>query len=180
VSFIDYYELLEISPNANSETVERVFRYLARRFHPDNQATGDRDRFDLVLEAFDILRDAAKRAQYDAEYRSHSSTVLQLAVEANDFDCAGGDADMQARLLALFYVRRRREVFNPGLGEFEIAQMMGCPPERLDFHLWYLKEKRWIARMEDGTFAITADGVDQAGAEQQAMASRKLIVDRST
>ena len=30
--FIDYYEILEISPNANSGTVERMFRYLAQRF----------------------------------------------------------------------------------------------------------------------------------------------------
>ena len=35
--FIDYYEILEISPNANSETIERIFRHLAMRFHPDNQ-----------------------------------------------------------------------------------------------------------------------------------------------
>ena len=39
--FIDYYEILEISPNANSETVERIFRYLAMRYHPDNRETGD-------------------------------------------------------------------------------------------------------------------------------------------
>ena len=40
--FIDYYETLEISPNANSGTIERMFRYLAQRYHPDNKDTGDR------------------------------------------------------------------------------------------------------------------------------------------
>ena len=35
--FIDYYELLEISPNANSGTIERMFRYFAQRYHPDNR-----------------------------------------------------------------------------------------------------------------------------------------------
>jgi curved DNA-binding protein CbpA len=38
--FTDHYEVLEISPNANSETIERIFRYLASRYHPDNQDTG--------------------------------------------------------------------------------------------------------------------------------------------
>ncbi|MGR9037200.1 MAG: DnaJ domain-containing protein, partial [Gammaproteobacteria bacterium] len=35
--FVDYYEVLEISPNANSETIDRIFRYLAQRYHPDNR-----------------------------------------------------------------------------------------------------------------------------------------------
>ena len=43
--FIDYYEILEISPNANSGTIDRMFRYLAQRHHPDNPETGDRVRF---------------------------------------------------------------------------------------------------------------------------------------
>ena len=55
--FIDYYEILEISPNANSGTIDRMFRYLAQRYHPDNQDTGDRLRFDAIVEAHDTLRD---------------------------------------------------------------------------------------------------------------------------
>jgi curved DNA-binding protein CbpA len=39
--FKDYYEILDISPNANSETIERLFRYLAPRYHPANNDTGD-------------------------------------------------------------------------------------------------------------------------------------------
>ena len=65
--FIDYYETLEISPNANSGTIERMFRYLAQRFHPDNKDTGDRTSFDAVMEAYDTLQDPAKRAQYDLD-----------------------------------------------------------------------------------------------------------------
>ena len=37
----DYYELLQISPNAEPETIHRVYRLLAQRFHPDNGQTGD-------------------------------------------------------------------------------------------------------------------------------------------
>ena len=70
--FIDYYEILEISPNANSGTIERMFRYLAQRYHPDNQDTGDRLRFDVIVEANDTLRDPVKRAQYDIQHKNHS------------------------------------------------------------------------------------------------------------
>ena len=38
---VDYYETLQISKNADQETVQRVFRLLAQRFHPDNLETGD-------------------------------------------------------------------------------------------------------------------------------------------
>ena len=79
-SFIDYYEVLEISPNANSETVERMFRYLARHYHPDNLATADRDRFDLILEAHNVLRDPEKRVRYDLEYLKNWSLGLDIRI----------------------------------------------------------------------------------------------------
>ena len=37
----EYYELLQISPNAEAETVHRVYRLLAARYHPDNPHTGN-------------------------------------------------------------------------------------------------------------------------------------------
>jgi len=40
-SFNDYYEALQLSPNADSETIERVFWMLAKRYHPDNDQTGN-------------------------------------------------------------------------------------------------------------------------------------------
>jgi hypothetical protein len=38
---------------------------------------------------------------------------------------------------------------------------MRIPIHLVDFHIWYLKEKEWIQRLENGQFAITATGVDQ-------------------
>jgi curved DNA-binding protein CbpA len=46
-SFNDYYEALQLSPNADLETIERVFRMLAKRYHPDNDQTGNVDKFSL-------------------------------------------------------------------------------------------------------------------------------------
>ncbi|WP_245425844.1 DnaJ domain-containing protein [Mesorhizobium sp. WSM3862] len=66
--FTDYYELLEISPKATSEPVERIFRYFAMRYHPDNRDTGDESRFNEIVEAHNTLKDPLKRAQYDIQY----------------------------------------------------------------------------------------------------------------
>ena len=41
-----------------------------------------------------------------------------------------------------------------------MEKMLGVPEKHLEFHIWYLREKGWIQRVENGGFAITASGVD--------------------
>ena len=178
-SFIDYYEILQISPNANSEAVERMFRYLARRFHPDNLATADREQFDLVLQAHDVLRDPAKRAQYDIEYRNNSTFRSELAAEASDSEGVDRDVNMQHKLLSILYVKRRRDLKDPGIGDAELERLLDCPIEHLEFNLWYMKEKKWIARTLNGAYAITIEGVDYISAESHVKAAKKLLTDQS-
>ncbi|MER8645750.1 DnaJ domain-containing protein [Mesorhizobium sp. M1252] len=173
--FVDYYELLEISPNANSETLERIFRYFAMRYHPDNQQTGNEARFSEIVEAHNVLRDPVKRAQYDISYREHAGERLKLVEEASDPKGVEKDAMVQAKLLSLLYVKRRQDVGNPGIGDVEIERLLGCPPEHLEFHLWYMKAKGWIARIENGTIAITVEGVDRADSELRRDTSIRLL-----
>jgi len=173
--FVDYYELLEISPNANSETLERIFRYFAMRYHPDNQQTGNEARFSEIVEAHNVLKDPVKRAQYDIAYREHAGLRLQLVEEASDGKGVQKDAVVQAKLLSLLYVKRRQDVSNPGIGDVEIERLLGCPREHLEFHLWYMKAKGWIARIENGTIAITVEGVDRADSELRRDSSVRLL-----
>jgi hypothetical protein len=51
----------------------------------------------------------------------------------------------------------------------------------LEFHLWYLKAKGWIGRQENGTFAITVEGVDRANSnsEQRRETATKLLTHKS-
>jgi glycosyltransferase involved in cell wall biosynthesis len=64
----DYYEILQVSPRADRETIERVFRHLANRYHPDNRESGNAEKFSELVTAHDVLSDAAKRASYDVSY----------------------------------------------------------------------------------------------------------------
>ncbi|MGK2960923.1 MAG: DnaJ domain-containing protein, partial [Gemmatimonadaceae bacterium] len=41
----DYYEILQVSPRADTETIARVFRHLANRYHPDNKDSGNSEMF---------------------------------------------------------------------------------------------------------------------------------------
>ena len=51
--------------------------------------------------------------------------------------------------------------FNFFIGVVHLEKMLGVPEKHLEFHIWYLKEKRWIERNENGGFVITANGVDE-------------------
>ena len=176
---IDYYELLEISPNANSETIERIFRFLAMRFHPDNRDTGDGSRFSEIVEAHDTLKDPVKRAQYDMQREYHSQSRRDVAEEASHTKGVDWDVVTQDKLLSLLYVKRRQDMRHPGFGDFELERLSGCPREHLEFHLWYLKAKGWIAKLEDGMFAISVDGVDRVNSERPQKTTTKLL-SRST
>jgi molecular chaperone DnaJ len=63
----DYYEVLEVERGADGDSITRAYRKLAMRFHPDRNS-GDKDaedKFKEAAEAYDVLRDAEKRARYD-------------------------------------------------------------------------------------------------------------------
>ncbi len=65
----DCYEVMQLSPNADADTVSRVYRMLAFRYHPDNAETGNSEMFIRLSEAHQILSDPEKRASYDAAHR---------------------------------------------------------------------------------------------------------------
>jgi curved DNA-binding protein CbpA len=180
--FTDYYEALEISPNANADTIERVFRYLAQRYHPDHPITGNPLRFSDIVKAHEILRDPEKRAQYDLNHKLRLEYSLKLVEEASDRESLELDAVIQEKLLSILYVKRRRNMQNPGIGNLELERLSGCPREHLEFHLWYLKENGWIGRLDNGLLTITVSGVDKAAmfTENRRIHSAKLLTDQHT
>ncbi len=66
-NFRNYYEILDIPSSATSDDIKRSYRRLARQYHPDlNPGNKDaEDRFKEIGEAYDVLSDVTKRAQYD-------------------------------------------------------------------------------------------------------------------
>jgi len=161
-SVIDCYEVLQVSPNADLQTIERVYRFLAKRYHPDNPQTGNAERFRLISDAYHTISDPEKRAAYDAKYGEESPLSWQIFTKAppsDDYDIET-DKRIQQGILSVLYLSRRREPDKPGLGSFELEKLLGVPEQHLQFHIWYLKEKGWIMRTETGKFAISVDGVE--------------------
>jgi len=63
----DYYEVLEIDRNASEQEIKRAYRKQAVKYHPDKNAGNKaaEENFKEAAEAYSILGDAQKRAQYD-------------------------------------------------------------------------------------------------------------------
>jgi curved DNA-binding protein len=158
--FIDYYEILQISPRADQETIERVYRLLAKRYHPDNKESGNANKFDVLTKAFRALSDPEKRAGYDASYEAGNSHHLSLFPRESPSEGREEDRRIYQAILSILYASRRRDAENPGVGVFQMEKMLEVPEKYLEFHIWYLKEKGWIQRVESGGWAITASGVD--------------------
>jgi len=159
-AFIDYYELMQISPNAEAETVKRVYRMLAARYHPDNPETADYDRFVLLNEAHRVLSDPETRKAYDLTYRAKREEPLSV-FNLREFTVGiDGEHNRRMGILCLLYTRRRSNDERPGMSLLEFESLMSFPREHLMFTIWYLQSKGFIQRGEESDYAITAQGVD--------------------
>ncbi len=159
--FVDFYELLQLSPNADTDTIERVFRHLAKKTHPDNKESADPERFHLIVEAHRTLSNPETRAGYDVKYQDYWNSKWQLVSEAGNGRAFDEDQEIRKGLLSLLYVQRRRNPGDPGLFDYHMSRLLDKPFELVKFHLWYLKAKNWVEPLDTGQLAISALGVDQ-------------------
>jgi curved DNA-binding protein CbpA len=158
--FVDYYEMLQISPNAEPETIHRVYKMLAQRYHPDNPETGDTDRFLLLNQAFETLSDPALRTSYNAIYEDHRARPIDL-FETKEFAIGvDGEANRRMGILCLMYTRRRSDPDDPGISLLEFESIMSFPREHLLFTMWYLKEQDLLRQEGNSDYSITARGID--------------------
>jgi curved DNA-binding protein len=177
--FVDYYEDLQVCSNADMETIERIYRLFAKRYHPDNSISGDTEKFNTVTEAYRLLSDPEKRAAYDAKYEE--AKTRQYKTLSNTSSSEGFETDQKIRhqILSILYIERRRETIESGVGLWHLEKLLGWPEKILEFHIWYLKEKGWIQRTETGGYSITASGVDVVEENNLILGKDRLLPDPS-
>ena len=170
----DYYEVLQLSRNAHPETIQRVYRILAARYHPDNIETGNPELFREIVEAARVLTDPELRAAHDARLGSQNQNRFKIFETWQT--SRGIEAEKRKRkgLLALLYGKRLTDPHHPTLSLREFEQMLDCPQEHLEFALWFLKESKWIKGTDNARFEITSQGVLMAEADD-ASSSRPAV-----
>ena len=174
-SFVDYYEDLQVSSNADVETIERVYRLLAKRYHPDNNGTGNAEKFNIITTAYRELSDPEKRAAFDVKYEKERTRQIKNLFEASSSEGFESDQRIRHSILSILYVEIRKDPTQSGIGLWQLEKLLGWPEKILEFHTWYLKEKGWIKFTDTGGYAITASGVDVVEENELNLGKDRLI-----
>jgi hypothetical protein len=158
--FIDYYEVLQISPKADNETIHRVFRMQAARYHPDNKQTGNEERFRMLSRIYETLIDSKLREKYDMRRQLREPGSIPVFGLAEFVAGIEGEVNRRLGVLCLLYKRRRSNPDHSALSLLQLEFLMDFPREHLMFTVGYLREKSYIRIVENSDFQITAEGVD--------------------
>jgi len=171
----DYYEIMQVSRQADADTIRRVFHALAARYHPDNKETGSDHRFRQLVEANNILSDPEKRAAYNVRLAAEDKTRFRIFNTVQSAE--GVEAEIRKRqgILRLLYIKRLRDPRDAGMKGRDFTEMLGVPAEHLEFALWFLRERRHINRSDNNRFEITCSGVELFEAEQSSLTKKQLI-----
>jgi hypothetical protein len=156
----DYYEILQLGRNADTDTIHRVYRMLAQRYHPDNTESGSAERFRQVLEAYRVLSDPEQRAAYDVNHLDTQRVRWRIFDQNTVIDEFEGEKAKRKGVLALLYRKRVTSPRDPNMTTQEMEDLLAVPREHLEFTFWFLRENNWVVRTDNNKFSITVQGVE--------------------
>ena len=84
----NYYEILEVNKKASQETISKVYKFLAKKYHPDANPDNKQEaeeKFKEISEAYEILSNEEKRKEYDEELHDYEASTTPQTVSAEDF-----------------------------------------------------------------------------------------------
>ena len=92
----NFYELLEVSENASKEIIEKAYRVLSKRYHPDLQEESKKEESKIKMqeinEAYEVLKDSLKREEYDNKLKEERNFETKkreqeiLEAQRNEFE----------------------------------------------------------------------------------------------
>ncbi|HVM73860.1 MAG TPA: molecular chaperone DnaJ [Candidatus Paceibacterota bacterium] len=106
----DYYSILGVVKSATEDEIKKAFRKLAQKYHPDKKG-GDEVKFKELSEAYSVLSDKKKRAEYDTYGKTFAGGAAQGAAGFNGFDFSNFASGFQG--------------FNGQNVEFDIGDIFG-------------------------------------------------------
>jgi len=171
----DHYQTLQVSRQADTDTIRRVFHILAQRYHPDNRETGNQEKFRQVVDAHAVLCDPEKRAAHDVFLAAEDKGRFKIFDSLQNTEGVQAEIRKREGILRLLYGKRLTDPHKPSMRAREFTEMLACPLEHLEFALWMLREQHLIIRADNNYFEITWQGVQAFEAEQGDYAKKALI-----
>jgi len=144
-------EMLRAGVAGEFERVDRLYRALAFRYHPDNRETGNAEIFLRIGEAHRILAGTPAPPPESAVSRPVFAAPIGLREQR----------DKRTAVLGLLYQRRTSDYQNACVSTRELESLTGLASDEVGFILWYLREKGAVTLSDySSDYAISASGVD--------------------
>lgn len=177
--FVDYYDLLQVSPGCDETMLEKAYRHFAQKYHPDHAETADVEKFQEIIAAYKVLRDPEQRTKYNERYKRERLNGFAFIPQDEDIRIdekdAVADAELHEKILFFLYKRRREHPDQPGVLSYHVQGLVNCSDEGFEFHIWYLKSKGFLEITQQSELAITIEGVDHVIAMSRTREERKLL-----
>lgn len=116
---IDYYQVLGVSPQASPKEIKEAFRQLALKYHPDRNPENGAERMKMINEAYAVLSNPRRRAEYDTLRQQFGSTAhTHFRTSHSDQDIFRGSdiAQIFEELARSFGLRGVDEIFKDVYG----------------------------------------------------------------
>lgn len=102
----DYYQILQVTSDADSNIIRKAYRILALRYHPD-RSQGDKEKMIEITEAYNILMDPEKRKQFDREYYGRKN----IYVYSYEFKADEREIKKRVKEREEYYKKKEQEMF---------------------------------------------------------------------
>ena len=158
--FQDHYVVLGIDPKSDTEVIHSAYADLAKKFHPNNTLTGDKEKFQAVNQAYEVLMDATARASFDSIRSGPQDDAVPTFSGQAFFNGLQRFSACRNAILSILYDRRYKKPRTPGLSMRHIEAMLAAESEEIQLAVWYLKQKNYVYSDDRSNLNITVQGMD--------------------
>jgi curved DNA-binding protein CbpA len=158
--FQDHYVLLGVETNADSGTIQAAYSRLAQKYHPNTPETGDKEKFEALNQAYEVLSDPGLRASFDKVKGVDHESGNPKFTGVEFFDALAQASALRSAILCILYDRRRTKNFKPSLSLRHLEGMLHVSTDELNFALWYIKQRGFAVNDDKSSMAITVEGMD--------------------
>ncbi len=158
--FQDHYAILEVEAKSDSETIQKAYAKLAKKYHPNNAETGSAEMFEAVNSAYETLSDPELRGIFDKLKGVGQQEGAPRFSGVEFFDALGREALRRAAILCVLYDRRLSKPNAPSLSMRHLEVIVEATAAELASALWYLKQRGLAASDDKSSLQITVDGMD--------------------
>ena len=158
--FQDHYAVLGIDPKSNNDAIQKAYMDLAAKCNPRGGAKPDKEKFEAVSLAFEVLLDPAARASFDSLRPGAAQDDAPQFSGLGFFSAGAGEVLRRRVVLTVMYDRVRHKTNRPGLSMRQLELMLTLPMEQLQFVVWYLKARGYASQDDKSNIQITVEGMD--------------------